>query len=141
MSKTVRALRERIELGDAEIEQLHAFALFNILKEDIVRLEITVNNAVAMHYAENIADLFGKSDHFLNSKALAFVDARAQRFAFQILHYQITDHALRAVIINTHRIRMIEPRGGTRFPLEALDRFIVSDEMAVQHFYRDRGIE
>ena len=103
--------------GDAEVRQVRR-ALD--IEEDVLRLHVAVNHALAVRVVQGEGDLLHHHQHVLHVQAGAQV--RVQIAATQVFHRQIRGFAVETGVEDAHDIRMVETLDERSFALEAPSR-------------------
>ena len=114
--RSIVGLDRQGQFGQAEIENLHAAIS---CKENIVRLQIAVNDALLMRCSQAGCYLKGVFDHFASGDRAA-AEPVAQRFAFEQFSDDIKPVGTSADIVDHNDVRMTQRSGGTRLLLEPM---------------------
>ena len=122
--------------GKAEVEQLRVAARRD---EDVRRLDVAVDDARRMRGVERIGDLHADVDDGSDRKRSAR-EPFVQREAAEQFHYEIrasVGFGGLADVVNRADIRMIEPRRGAGFALEAGQMFFRGGQRGGEQLERD----
>ncbi|HEY0178894.1 MAG TPA: hypothetical protein VGC30_04575 [Dokdonella sp.] len=131
-----RAWRGRVEqLRDAEVEQLHGAGGVD---EDVGRLQVAVDDQVAVRIGDGLADLSEQRESFGERRA-PFVAVVAQRTSFDEFHHRVrTALRRRAAVEQARDARMVEPREDVALGMEAA---ALAVGLAAQQLQRDAMLE
>ena len=133
---TIRVPNRQPIMRVTEIEQLHTAAR----QHDVARLEIAMNDTIAVGGFESVRDLHTVAERLLDAERPSFETA-GERFASHVLHDQKRSALLLADVVERADVGMIEPRDGTRFTFETLDSFASGQLGHANDFQRDSAIE
>src|SRR6185369_11424929 len=105
------------KLDQAEVEHLDGVTTTTIrLEPDIIRLEISMNDAGAMGLFDSRANLFEDVDHPRDRQRTFFSNDLSERAAIEILHDEISDWTIPrlcdAEVSNVDDVRVSQPAGG-----------------------------
>ncbi|MFT3771990.1 MAG: hypothetical protein QM820_41820 [Minicystis sp.] len=130
----------REQLGDAEVEHLHALvARVRLVGDhhDVLGLEIAVHDAELVRDHERVADLDEDAHRArLGDGALA-LEQDVQVVALEQLHGDVADRPGDAVVDDLHRVRVLHPLGGLGLALEPLHEGAVRVQLVVHDLERD----
>ena len=123
---------------DAEVRDLdHALRV----DDDVVRLDVAVDDPVAVRVAERSEDLARVRDGDRHRARATLADQLLERAPLDVLH----DDEVRAVrlpaVVDRDDVRMGEPGGVRRLAAEALDELVVVRVALVQDLHRDPPAE
>ena len=86
--------RRRLQLGQAEVQQLRLRRALSsragLREHDVGRLEITMDDAVAVRGCQRIGDLRAQFEH-LRERQRPLAQALGKRLAVEVLHHQKVD--------------------------------------------------
>src|SRR6202521_5090544 len=99
-----------------------------------------MNDTAAMRLVERVGDL-GAVFQYLLHRQRTFFQARGQRFAFDIFHYQEVDALLATNIVKNADVRMIQAGNSFRFVLEALPQNGIAGKMRRQNLDGDGALQ
>ena len=117
---------------EAEIEQLRT----RRCEHDVARLQVAVNEALAVGVIERIGDLRSICQQFLRRQRSAG-EAIVQRFTFQVLHDEEGNPVLLANIEQRTDVRMMERRDCAHFGFESVAPIQPMNEVLQQHLDGD----
>ena len=121
---------------EAEIEQLRARAR----QHHVARLQIAVDDAVAVRAIERVGDLGRVADDLVGRQRPAR-QPRGQRLALEVLHDQEGDAVLLADVVEHADVRVVQRPDDAGFAVEALAELRVGGELRRQDLDRDLAIE
>ena len=124
--------------GDAEVRHLDD-ALG--VDDDVVRLDVAVDDAVAVRVAQRREDLARVRDRDRNRAEAARADQLLQRASLDVLHDDVVRAVVLAAVEDRDDVRVREPRRVRRLAPEALDELVVVRVARVQHLDRDPSAE
>jgi len=124
--------------GDSEIADLDDFVRGY---QYVLRLDIAVNNTVAMRVGECVDYLARDIGDGICGKRRALIDQFLERLSVYVFHDDIVDAVGIAGIVYGGDIPVDEAGSGMGFPLEALDKMAVVRKTEMQYFYRHRTVE
>ena len=108
----------RARARDAEVGDLHGARL---REQHVARLHVAVHDAAAMRERERGRDLGGDLGRLVRVDRRFGPDQVAQRSALDVLHDDEVRARLLAPVVDRNDVRVVEVRGGLRFPPEPLD--------------------
>ena len=111
-----RLLVAFLQLGQAEVEQLHAVAR----QHDVAGLEIPVHHAVPMRVVQRIGDLDGDAQRE-RQRQRAVLQPPREGHAVDVLHHQEDRRAVLTDVMERADIRMGDAGDGARFVAEPFD--------------------
>ena len=114
-------------LGDAEVG--HGRLALGV-DDHVLRLQVTVDDAVAVSEARPLEHLADQPGSLLGSNA--GVDHLLQRAAFEVLHRDVVGTFELAAIEDGDDVGVLKARGGLGLAAEALDELLVLGEARVQ---------
>ena len=123
---------------DPEVRHLHDSLGVD---DDVVRLDVAVDDAVAVRVAERREDLPRIRDRDGHRAQAARADELLERPALDVLHDDEVGAVELAAVEDRDDIRVREPRGMRRLAPEALDELLVVRVPRVQHLDRDSAAE
>ena len=123
-------------LGDAEIQHLAELLSTLVGKdEDVVRLEIPVENPLAVGFAQRLAGVPHDQGHPLGGQGRLILDHSGQGPAVEQLHGEVEQPFLsNAEIIEGDDVRAAQAAHRLGLHQETLDRSFVLHQFAPQHF-------
>ena len=121
------------QLRHAEVQHLHFTAPGD---EQVRRLEVAVDDALAMRGVERVGDVLAVAQHLVQRDRAAR-DPRLQRLALQQLHHHELLAGVLADVVQRADVRMIERRDGARLAEEALHRLRLATRFLGQELDRD----
>ncbi len=122
--------------GDPEVRDAGAAVLVD---EDVLRLQVAVDDPLAMGEARCAQDLAGEVDRVLGGHPT--LDELLQLRPVDVLHRDEVGVAELAAIEDADDVRVLEAGRGLGLAAEALDELLVLREAVVQHLDRDVAIE
>ena len=121
----------RDHFGNAEIGN---FRIHIFIYQNILRLDVTVNNVVAVSMLQCIGKSHSDFQHSIQAQ-LMLLHILLQSNTVNIFHNYILIAAFRYNIIDIDNIRMHQTRRGFCFSAELLQQLIVPQELVAQHFH------
>ena len=121
---------------EAEVEKLRAGAR----QHDVGRLEVAVDDAVAVRAIERVGDLGAVADHLVGGQRPARQPA-GQRLALQVLHDEEGDAFLLADVVEHADVRMVHRPDRPRFAVEPLAQLRVVGEDRREDLDGDGAVE
>ena len=109
--------------------------------DDVVRLDVAVDDAVAMCISQCGEDLPGVRDRDGNGAEAARADQFLERSALDVLHDDEVGALGLAAIEDRDDVRMRQTGGVGRLATEALDELLVVRVAPVQHLHRNAAAE
>jgi len=106
----------------------------------VARLEISMNNAVAMRLIECVCDFDGIAQSLIERQR-TFRQPVGKRLTLQLLHHQEIHPFLVADIVKGADVRMIQAGNGVRLTFEPFTHVWITGEMIWKDLYRDGAIE
>ncbi len=122
--------------GDAEVGDAGA-AL--VVDQDVLRLQVAVDDPLAVGEAGGVEDLPGEVDRVLGPHPA--LDQVLQRGAVDVLHGDEVGVAEDTAVEDPDHVRVLEPGRRLRLALEALDELLVLREAVVQDLDRHVAVE
>ena len=116
--RVVAAVRGRLHLGQAEVEQLDVAVAGD---HHVLRLQIAMDHAALVRAGQHVGHLRRDAQSFLQRNR-ALQDRRSKRLTLDHLHGDVCDVVDAADVVDGHDVRMIERRGRARFLLEAAEQ-------------------
>ena len=119
---------------DAEVRHLHV-ALG--VDEHVVRLDVAVDDAVAVREAKRREDLARVVDRDGHRRGPAREDQLLQRAAVEVLHRDVVRALGLAAVVDRDDVRVRQAGGVLRLAAEALDELLVARVTVVEDLDRD----
>src|SRR6478672_10229676 len=110
-----------------------------ILEENVLRLDVAVDDAVAVRVVERARYFTGDAERVLDRQLPLAIESRTKGFAFDVRHDVEQLAVSGAGIVNGKDVRMREMRDELDLPLEALGAHREADVVA-HDFHRDPAI-
>jgi hypothetical protein len=136
----LRALVHRAgveELGDAEVEHLGELAFVRVVREeDVVRLEVAVDDPPPVRLDERAADL---TDEPLDRRERhrALVDRARERAPLDVLHRDVRDALVDAVVEDLHDVHAAQLGRRLRLAMEAREHPFAPSQVRVDELDGD----
>ena len=135
-----RCRRRRLtlrQLRQPEVENLDAAIPGN---EDVLRLEITMEDALSVRRLEPARDLKGMLDRLANSDRAA-IQPVAKRLPFEQLGYDERRFGMGADVVHGEDVRVVQRRRGAGFLLESMQAIDVGRKCRGKDFDRNMTSE
>ena len=123
---------------DAEIRHLQSPLAVD---QHVVRLDVAVNDAVAVREPDRGEDLPRVVDREVDRRRTARDDELLQRTAVEVLHRDVVRAFRLAAVVDRDDVRVREAGGVLRLTAEALDELFVTGVAVVQDLDRDAAAE
>jgi hypothetical protein len=122
-SRAAGAVERRVELGEAEVQDLgEQLALFVLREEDVLGLQIAVDDVGRVRLGEATAGLRDDRERRLDVEVADLRHSLVERLAFEQLEHEERRSLLEASgVVDVADVRAADGRGGARFAEEALD--------------------
>ena len=130
----------RAELGDAEVEDLgEVHVTVPIHQHDVVGLQVPVDDARLVGGGEGFGDLPRDVDGAQGGERALRVEGRAQAVTLDVLEHEVKGAVFQLPEVQgPGDVRVLDARGGDRFPLEARHDLGHGRHLPVQHLERHR---
>ena len=144
--EVLRGADDRADLGhlrgagprDAEVGHLDVPVAAD---DHVVRLDVAVDDVVAVRLGERAEDLAGELDRRQRRRRALADEQLLQRRPVEVLHRDVVGALRLAAVVDADDVRMAEARGVARLALEPLDELLVARVALVQHLQRDLAAE
>ena len=124
----------RARARDPEVGHLQAAVRAD---HDVVRLDVAVDDPVAVREGERAQDLARVLDRDGDRRRPVPDEQLLQRSPFEVLHRDVVGPLRVAAVEDRDDVRMVEARGALRLPAEPLDELLVGGMALVQQLQRD----
>ena len=133
-----RAGGRRDGAGQAEVAELDPAVVGD---QDVFRLDVPVDQAGGVGGAEAFDDRIDQGQGQPRRQGALVVDDVAQRVALDVLHHQIGEPAVFALVQDAHDVRVGEPGGGLGFAAQPVQELRVVGQMGMEDLQRDIALQ
>jgi hypothetical protein len=122
-------------LGDAEVGEHRAAG--PVLDQDVARLDVAVDDALAVREVERRGDLAADAHHLGERASSLLADDRAQvRPLDQVHQDERAELGIDVDVVDAHDVRVLQLGHPQRFLVEAVGEVLLALELALQLFQR-----
>ena len=130
------------DLRDAEVEHLGDFTVFIWHEEHVLGLQVAVHDACRVRAREGTTNPRDDAARLDGIEAAPPTKPHVEGLAFEVLHREIRDVAVRdAVVENLNDVRGTQRRGGFRLALETLADLGLVGRFGVNELHRAGDVE
>src|SRR6185437_12893225 len=127
--------------GQSEIDELHHHAVRRFAQHDICRLQVTMNDAVAVRAHQSFAHLFQYRYRLFQRQLAALCQRHFQAFARHQFHGNIKVALVLAKTIKQHQVAVPELAEDAGLALEATNVLVLDATLPLQDFQSDNAVE